>query len=72
MLPGSQEYRLQVIWSTVSTKEASSHELKRDTKITRKEKHIFEFEAFRARWADEEGRRSLAAIEADEEGQHFK
>jgi hypothetical protein len=46
--------------------------LKRDTKITRKEKHIFEFEAFRARWADEEGRRSLAAIEADEEGQHFK
>jgi Ca2+-binding EF-hand superfamily protein len=70
--PGTQEYRLQVIWSTVSTKEASNYELRRDTKVTRKEKHVFEFETFRTRWADEEGRRSLSNIEAEDEGHDFK
>ena len=48
--------RLEVIWTTVSSEEASDHILRKDAIIQLDEEQVFEFETFRVPWVEEESR----------------
>ena len=56
-----RDLRLEVIWSTVSTKEAVAHVLTKETLIEREQARIFQFETFRMLWHEEARRLSARA-----------
>jgi len=51
-----RDLRLEVIWSTVSTKEAVAHILNKETLIEREQARIFLYECFRCLWVEENRR----------------
>lgn len=51
-----RDLRLEVIWSTVSTKEAVPHILNKETLVEREQARIFQFETFRVLWHEENRR----------------
>ena len=51
-----REFRLEVIWCTVERKEAKRYLIRPNEWVNRKQKHMFLFETFRARWRDDNGR----------------
>ena len=49
---------MQVVWSTVSRRDAARHVLTPGALIWRRETSLFQFETFRRRWCDEGSRQA--------------